>query len=41
MRDPSKFVVRLKRNNGAIVEPVAPAEPAQAAIKTDTTSADL
>ena len=42
MRDPSKFVVRLKRNNGGIAEPVAPpAEPAQAAIKTDTTSADL
>lgn len=38
MRDPAKFVVRLKRNNGAIDEPVAPAQTATAA---DTASADL
>jgi len=38
MRDPSKFVVRLKRNNGAIPEPVV---PAQTATTADTTSADL
>lgn len=38
MRDPSKFVVRLKRNNGAIPEPVV---PVQAATSADTTSADL
>lgn len=38
MRDPAKFVVRLKRENGAISEPI---EPAQTATKADTTSADL
>lgn len=38
MRDPAKFVVRLKRNNGAISEPVL---PAQTATNADTTSADL
>lgn len=38
MRDPAKFVVRLKRDNGAISEPVV---PEQTATKADTTSADL
>ena len=38
MRDPSKFVVRLKRNNGAISEPVV---TEQTATNADTTSADL
>lgn len=38
MRDPAKFVVRLKRDNGSIIEPVV---PAQTATNADTTSADL
>lgn len=38
MRDPSKFVVRLKRSNGAISEPVV---PQQTATTADTSSAEL
>lgn len=38
MRDPAKFVVRLKRSNGAIPEPVV---PQQTATTADSASADL